>query len=747
MIDGKEMISSRFEIKKIRYHNSDNGYTVAEAKFLRYNSDFLPTTELIVVGHFVSVFEGDEFEAEGKWVNHDVFGYQFHVTLPRRILPQSRKGLIEFICKHVRGVGKKTAEKIVNHFGEQTLQKIEEDWKNLLEVDGISEKRAQRIHEKLSRYRKFEDVAMFILSLGGGYKTALRVYEAFGDSAIVKVTENPYVLCTIKKIDFPVADVVAKNLGFDYRYPQRVKEAVLYFLKWCTKNRGDLYVSRDEIKAALPQFLSVHGAYKGETEHEYRFEESDIEKAIESLKQEGRIVIENNGGEDCVYLSKYNFIENRIVELLKMHIQAEKPKICTASQIQSFLEMYEKRQGFTLAEQQKEAVFMALTNGVSILTGGPGTGKTFTINTILKCIQYYKPDASIYLFAPTGKASKNMSEYTGMPAMTIHRGIGLGYDIEKAPTIEVNGDLLVVDETSMMDAYVCYRLLSAVTENTRILFVGDYEQLPSVGPGLILRDLIESGKIPTTKLTEIFRQAKDSQIVWNAHCILRGEFHKMTFDQKKGDFYFIGRNNRLDVQQTVIACVERLLNNGYALDDIQVLSPMYKGDLGVWELNRIMQQTFNPKRKGVQEVQLDDLTVLRVGDKVIHTVNNRDLGVFNGEIGRIISIDTDDEGDLEVLVEYDEGRIVRYNELNIDELELAYVLTIHKSQGSEYPVVIMPVHPSLHQLSKTLIFTAITRAKEKMVLVGTKSEFYKALERETEIKRKSGIKEKIAKIA
>lgn len=745
----EEAVKARFVIKKIRLHNSENGFTIAEAKFTKYESDYLPTIELVVVGNFVSVFEGDEFEGKGKWVNHDVFGYQFHVEFPKRIVPQSRKGIMQFICRHVRGVGKKTAEKIVNKFGEQTLSKIEEDWRNLLEVGGISEKRAKKIYEKLAKYKQFEEIAMFVLSLGGGYKTVLRVYEVFGESAIMKIRENPYVLCSIQKVGFPVADLFAKNMGFSHQHIERIKEAVLYLLDWCSKARGDLYVPQHEIKSVLSKFLHYHGAFKGATEDEYRIEPNNIDKAIEELKKQERIVIEvNDKGEECVYLKNFNFIENRIVALLKRHMEAKKPLNFTNAQIRSFLDWYEKSKGIRLADQQKAAVYMALTNGFSIMTGGPGTGKTQTINAIIQCVKHYKPDAVIHLFAPTGKASKRMSELTGMEAMTIHRGIGLGYEEEQRTFNIVEGDLLVVDETSMMDAYVCYRLLLSVTENTRILFVGDYNQLPSVGPGLILRDFIQSGKIPTTKLTEIFRQknTKESQIVLNAHRVLQGNIYDITFDEDKGDFYFIERKNRLDVQRTIITCVERLIKNGgYSLDDIQILSPMKKGDLGVWELNRLMQERFNPRREGIREIKVNETMVFREGDRVIHTVNNKDLNVYNGEVGRIISI-FEDEGKPHVEVEYDESRQVIYNELNIEEIELVYAKTTHKSQGSEYPVVIMPIHSSQEKmLSKTLIFTGWTRAQEKVIMVGQKSVLYKGLSKDENIVRNSNIKEKIIK--
>ncbi|WPS85467.1 ATP-dependent RecD-like DNA helicase (plasmid) [Brevibacillus halotolerans] len=749
MSEGKELVHAKFEIKKIRKHFEDTGYTIAEAKFTQYNASDAPTSELIVVGNFISIFEGDEFEAEGRWVNHNVFGYQFKVDLAKRIVPQSKKGIETFIRRYVKGIGKKTAQKIVNYFGEGTLTKIEEDHRNLLQVGGISESRAKAIHEKLFKHKKFEEIAMFILTYGGGYKTALRVYEEFGEAAILKIRENPYILCSINKIGFKIADTFAYNLGFSYQTKERLKEAVVSFLQWSSTARGDLYVSSEEIKKVLPEFLLKRGAFEGE---QYRLDTESIEVVIDELKRQDRIVIERNDkGDSCVYLQNNFFMENRIVTLLKKLVEEPKPAICSESDIKTFIEYYERTYDFTFAEKQKSAIFMALTSGISILTGGPGTGKTQTINSIIQCIKFVhqllkKPEAIIHLFAPTGKASKRMSELTGMDAMTIHRGIGLGHDEDTDREVIVEGDLLVVDETSMMDAYVCYRLLSSVHENTRILFVGDYEQLPSVGPGLILRDLINSGKIPTTRLTEIFRQAQDSQIVMNSHRIISGDTDQITFDKTKDDFYFIQIQDRLKAQRTIIECVERFTqNHGFKLDDIMILSPMRKGDLGVWSLNRLMQDKFNPRSEQKVEMKLNELNVLREGDRVIHTVNNKDLDVFNGEVGKVLKIWEDADDGLQVEIEYDDKSVI-YDQLSIEEIELAYVLTIHKSQGSEYPIVIMPIHSSQeNMLTKNLIYTGWTRAKKKVVNVGMMSSLEVAIKNNSNTIRNSLIEEKVRK--
>lgn len=743
-------ISVKFEVKRIMHHNDDNGFTVAKVKFTEYESEYLPTSEHIVVGHFLSIFEDDEFEGEGSWSSHDIYGYRFVMEWGKRVVPQTKKGVQEFLKRFVKGIGKTTAERIVDHFGEATLSKIEEDWKNLLEVKGMGKKRAMQIHEKILKNKRFEEIAMFVLTHGGGYRTALRVYEAFGESSISKVRENPYLLCTIKKISFPTADKFAKSLHFPHDNKERIKEGILYLLDFNSRARGDLYVSGKEIKDSLETFLIKHGAFKGDS---FPIERNQIEKAIKELKEQEKVVIEvNNDEEECVYLNNFHFIENRIVTLLKQLLEESKAPLCSTSQIDDFIKSYEKDKGFQFAEKQKEAIYMALQNGISILTGGPGTGKTQTINSIIECVKSVKPDPSIHLSAPTGKASKRMTELTGMDAQTIHRLIGLNGFEDENDILEVEGDLLVVDESSMVDAYVFYKLLSSIQGDTRILFVGDYEQLPSVGAGLILRDLINSERIPTTKLTEIFRQAQDSQIVMNSHKVINGITTKdedgITFDQSKGDFYFIQKHDRMKAQQAIIDSVKRFLEPkyGYTLDDIQILSPMRKGDLGVWMLNKLMQETFNPRSIAKRELRVSEAFLLREGDKVMQTANNYDLDVFNGEIGKVTAIFEDDEGDMCVEVKFDEEKVIVYDDLVVEELTHAFCLTIHKSQGSEYPIVIMPIHPSQeNMLNKNLVYTGLTRAKKRVVLIGNKDSLDKSVKRDDQTVRNSLIKEKIRK--
>lgn len=741
----------KFQVKKILYRNSDDGYTIFKAKFTNYPypAEEIPTSEIIIIGHFISIQEEDEFKGEGVWVENNTYGYQFKLNWAEMHHPVSQKGIEKFLKRFVKGIGAKTAKAIVDTYKEETLNVIRKDCTALLKIPGIGEKRANLIHQKIAEHYKFEQIAMFVLQHGVGYKACMRIYETFGDDSIRKIKEDPYILFNLPKITFATADKFAKNLNFKANSSKRVKAGVRYYIELRMKNQGDLFVFRDDILNKVPKFLNKYGEFKNIKKEEL-VTSKDVDKVIEELISEKRIVIENNReGNECVYLKFYNEVENQIVNLLKKLIEEKKPPIALSSQIDTFIENYEKEHSFKFAQKQKEAIYMAIGNGISILTGGPGTGKTQTINSIIKCIKSIKPGASIELCAPTGKASKRMTELSGMEAKTIHRLIGLnGFDKNnKDEVFEIMADFLIIDESSMIDAYVFYKLLEAINGDTRVLIVGDYDQLPSVGPGLILRDLIASNKIPTTRLTEIFRQAQESQIVMNSHKLIKGHTTKgvnaLTFDTSKNDFYFIEKSDKIAVQGLLIKCIENLINNqGYKISDIQMLSPIRMGDLGTFELNRLIQKKFNPPHVNKQEVRVNATTVFRVGDRVIQTINNYDLEVFNGEVGNILSIENDGEG---FFLEVDFGdKTIVYDSLSAEELLLAYVITIHKSQGSEFPVVIMPIHSSHDlMLNRNLVYTAWTRAKERVVCVGTHNALDKAIEKTDNTVRNSLIKDKL----
>ena len=742
------MIEVSFDVKRIKHYEENTGFVVAEVVFRHYGSDFIPTNEHVIVGQFPSIYEGDEFSGKGKWTKHRIFGYRFEVTQATRVVPQTKKGMEEFLKRCVKGIGGKTASLIVDTFGEDTLRLIEESADNLLKVPGIGKKRAEKIHKKIRGHRRFEEVAMFVFAHGGNYQLAIQVYEAFGDVAIQKIRENPYSIVKLKDVSFYLSDRIAVQLRYPYNAIERIEQAIIHMLRTYSNSRGDLFVKEEEIYDTLYDFTLRYGAYDSTTMNS-PFERHVIAQALSNLEVSKSIVIETNeAGERCTYLSYFNYVENRIVEYLKRLIEEPKPLLATSIEIDDFIKHYEAKNGFTLATRQKEAIHMALSNGMSILTGGPGTGKTATVNAILECLRFIKPHAVMHLSAPTGKACKRMTELTKIEAKTIHRLIGLNPFDEEEQLNEVEGDLLVIDESSMVDAHVFYKLLSSITDDTRILFVGDHEQLPSVGAGLILRDLIESKKIPTTRLNEIFRQAQNSQIVMNSHKVIRGvkttDKDSYTFDQSKKDFYYINREDNLNAKQAIIESMKRLIDkHGYTLEDIQVLSPMWKGDLGIWSLNQAIQETFNPRALSKREYRINETFLLREGDKVIQTVNRIDKGVVNGDVGTVISIEEySDEVFIEV--EFDEGLVVTYDLTMLEDLDHAFCLSIHKSQGSEYPIIIMPIHMvHAHMLNRNLVYTAWTRAKKMVVNVGTLSALDYAVKSIDNTIRNSLIKEKV----
>lgn len=729
-------IDVHFEVLKILYRNDENGYTVAKGKFIKYPLSKMPTTELIVVGYFTSVLEEDEFIGKGCWVKHNIYGYQFKIDNPRRIMPETQKGLISFIQKFVKGIGKPTAEKIVRYFGSDTLRVIENDWEQLCHIKGVGRKTAKKIHDKIMHNKAFEEIAMFIISHGGNFRLALRAFEEFGSDTLYKIKENPYNLASIPKIDFLQVDIIAKNLEAHPNNNLRIAEAIRHYLKFDSENKGNLYLEKNVLKKELPIYLVEKGAFPK------KISNKSIDKGLEILTNRNHVV-DVKGEEDLIYLTHNYYVENKIVELLKKHLTEFKFPIGNSEKIESFIDYYDSKNTFKLADNQKNAIRMALKSGFSILTGGPGTGKTQTINSIIHSIKYMKPSATIHLCAPTGKASKRMTELTGMEAFTIHRLIGLNMFDSESEVMEISGDFVIVDESSMVDAFVFYKLLSAVDENTRLLFVGDHNQLPSVGAGLILRDLIDSGKIPVTILDKIFRQAESSQIVMNAHKMIHGR-NDLTFDESKEDFYFIERKKPEDIRNVLIKSIKRMIKKGYKLSDIQVLAPIKKTDLGVYEFNNIIQQEFNAPSFDKSETR-NEHGIIRQFDKVIQTANNYDLEVFNGEVGYVNFVCEDDNGDQYVEVEYDFGS-VEYDNSNVNDILLANAMTIHKSQGSEFPVVIMVLHEKYKNvLNRNVIYTGITRAKEKVVMIGQRSMLDYAISVEDNIQRNSQIKERLIK--
>lgn len=739
------MFKGIIEIKKIRVYKAETGFAVVEVGIIDAGDSDIKMETPIIVGKFQSIFVGDELYIEGVWNEHHTYGYQIQVNQSEKRLPQSLKGITAFIQRHVEGVGKKVAEKIVDVFKEETLQIIEHQPAALASVKGITAKKAKHIHDSIFRHKKFEPISMFVLNNGGSYDLALWAYEEYGELAIRVIRDNPYVLMDYDEKGFLLAEKFAAELKIDPYHEGRFKYGIYAYLQMAVQNRGDLYVNESEIYKELNSFLANIKGFDLLTDHARYI--AGVKLGLKVLQDERKIVvrdvIDSDTEERAVYLQKYFFIEHKIVEKLKNLLNADKQLCLPEKAIDDWITKFESNKSSKFALKQKAAIKMALTKGVSILTGGPGTGKTHTINAIIQCVLDSNPYTKIQLLAPTGKASRRMTELTNLPAETIHRGIGLKPGSTNVFTLD--SDLVIVDEFSMTDAYVCAKLLEALQEGSSLLIVGDVDQLPSVGAGLILRDLIDSGVIPTTKLDEIFRQAQDSQIVMNAHRLINGckttSPDGLRWDHSKGDFYFVEDNTPQSILNKVIESVKRQMNKyGHELKDIQVLTPIHKGVLGTWNLNRALQAAFNPPTSKKAEVNLNEVTIIREGDKVIHLENNDELDVMNGEVGVVDLIYEDVDKGVCIDVEYDNGKIVTYSLNDLEQLDLAYALTVHKCQGSEYAVVISVFHDTLGtMLNRNMVYTLWTRAKKVMINIGNVESLDKAVERIEQIHRNSQI--------
>lgn len=722
------------------------------AKIMSLPEDLNLPREMTIQGIIPVAYTKDIFSGKGVLETHNIHGrYIRLLDPPTTILPQVEGALCEFIRRRVNKIGVKKAQKIVETLGLDAITKITNDHKVLLEC-GFKEPQALRIQDELTAHKKFEELIHFLQSIQIEVEMASDIYKELKHGSVTKIRSNPYIISTIGKLTWIDADRIAKALNFLPNFRSRYRYAILYYLQYHLINMGDICVQKENLLRDFEtgEFLKGQGSYP---EHPY-VERSILEPLIEELIQERALIsTKNENGETYLYTPSYYHIEESIIHGLDNLLNSFIQRFCDIAEIDHFLDDYQK-QFFPLAAKQKDAVYMALTNRLSILTGGPGTGKTHSTNAIVKCIRSINPKASIMLLAPTGKAAKRVSEMTGLKAMTIHRGLGLkgfGSEVEIMP---LEADFVIVDESSMMDAYLTDLLFNNLGENTRLVLVGDYHQLPSVGPGLILRDLINSGKIAVTELNEIFRQASSSQLVLNAHKMNKGLSTKdiggLTFDAKKGDSFFVERRQPIQIQKDIVESMRRFMKKGYKLEDFLVLAPMHSGLLGTVELNRTIQREFNPPNAYI-DLEKSDGTILRVGDRVIQMENNYELGVFNGEIGTIYDIFVRrNEGQEEMIISVefpDRDNPVEFHEKDIEALDLAYCISIHKSQGSESPVVIMPIHETQgRMLDRVMIYTGYTRTKNVHIFIGRESLLNESLQRVNTDNRQSLIKEKIRNV-
>ncbi|BFK80347.1 ATP-dependent RecD-like DNA helicase [Clostridium baratii] len=702
-------------VEAIVFKSDDTGYTVSK---INVNKE-----TVTAVGVVPFIKDGQQVKLTGEWIVHKQFGKQFKIEDFEEILPTKVEAIEKYLSAGIiYGIGPVTAKKIVSHFGEDTLNIMENNIERLMEVDGIGKKKFTIIYESYIEQKDLKDIMMFFQSHGVSNNQCLKIYKKFGANAKDIVSDNPYILCKeISGIGFKTADKIAMSLGIKADSPFRIKSGIEYVINgFCAA--GNTYMPKEKLIQEACDTLVV--------------DRKIIEENIYNSVLEGRIVAEKVCDEDAVFTLPYYYCElgitNKIITLGIENFQT------INTDIPHEIEIFEKRYGITLAESQKEAIINAFIEGIEIITGGPGTGKT----TIIKCIIdiYEKNGMKVLLGAPTGRAAKRMSESTGREAKTIHRLLEMGVSddednnkslFNKGESEPLEADVIIIDEASMIDVTLMHNLLKAIKLGTRIIIVGDVDQLPSVGPGNVLKDLINSGLIKVVRLREIFRQGAESLITVNAHRINSGE---MPYLNKKGnDFYFIRENDVDSTLNTIIDLVNRRLPNFNKdfdkFKDIQVLTPMRKGTLGVLNLNESIQKVLNPESKYKKEKKIKDM-IFREGDKVMQTKNNYSLkwhrisgegdeegvGVFNGDMGFIEKIDEEEKI---VTVVFDDEKRVHYDYVYIDELELAYAITIHKSQGSEFKVIIIPAFMgSPFLMNRNLLYTGITRAKKLVVVVG-----------------------------
>jgi len=740
-LEVSDLISIQGTVEEIIFQNESNGYTIA---ILETDDDVVT-----IVGYIPIIELGETLRVEGQWTYHQNYGQQLKVETYSTVFPATLNGIEKYLASGLLpGIGPKTAKKIVEKFGLDTLDILQFNPEKLKEVEGIGEKKAEKIIEAYAEQRELRDIMIFLQSYGISSSYGVRIYKRYGSDTIVKIKENPYRLSEdITGIGFKMADKIAKNMGIDGRSRYRINAGIKYKLVE-SAGEGHTYVPKDELMEQTALLLGV--------------EKELVEDGITSLALNQEIQLDNLEEGMCIFYMPYYYAETgvskKIIELSISEVR--KLDINVSDEINKL----EKEGNIRFANKQKEAIVQAVDNGVLIITGGPGTGKTTTINSIIKLFE--EQGQSIVLAAPTGRAAKRMSEATGREAKTIHRLLEYSFmddDMEmnfaRDDSAPIEADVIIIDEMSMVDVLLMNNLLKAILPGTRVILVGDVDQLPSVGAGNVLRDLIESKIIKVVKLDEIFRQAQESMIIVNAHRINKGE--KPHLNAKGKDFFFMTRTTGSDIVNTIIElCKERLPKfNGYdSVKDIQVLTPMKKGDAGVNMLNNKLQEILNPKIPSKEEKKMGDI-IFRVGDKVMQIKNNYSTkwkiiedeevvqegeGVFNGDFGFITNIDNE-ESELTVL--FDDNKEVKYSFNQLDELKLAYATTIHKSQGSEFPVVIMPVcwgPPML--LTRNLLYTAITRAKELVVLVGQEKYLYSMINNNRITKRYSGLKYRLLKV-
>lgn len=719
-------------VEHIIYRNADNGYTVLN---LVSGED-----EITCVGIFSAIVEGENIEAQGEYTEHPTYGQQFKVTSFEEKAPEDEEAIERYLGSGaIKGIGLAMAARIVRRFKEDTFRIIEEEPERLAEIKGISNRKAMEIASQVNEKRDLRQAMIFLQQYGITMNLAVKVYQAYGQDVYGIIRENPYRLADdIDGVGFRTADEIAARVGIRMDSDFRVRSGILYTLLQAS-GEGHTYLPETELTPRASKLLNITA--------------EQVEKQYMDLAIERKIILKQMEDQTQIYAASFYYMEANTATMLKrLNVSYD----VSDAEIEQRIRGIEKKSGMTLDEHQVTAVKEAVRNGLLVITGGPGTGKTTTINTI---IRYFELEGlEIFLAAPTGRAAKRMSETTGFEARTVHRMLELnggaegsgGFERDESNPLEA--DVIIVDEMSMVDISLMYSLLKAISVGTRLILVGDVNQLPSVGPGSVLRDIIQSHACNVVMLTKIFRQASTSDIIVNAHKINHGE--EVILDNKSMDFFFLKRYDADVIINVVLQLIKQKLPKFVDATpyDIQVLTPMRKGLLGVERLNGILQRYMNPPANDKVEKEYGS-TVFREGDKVMQTKNNyqlaweirtkfgltvdKGLGIFNGDMGIIRQINDFAE---QMIIEFDEGRMVEYPYKLLDELELAYAITIHKSQGSEYPAVVIPLLGGpMMLMNRNLLYTAVTRARKCVTLVGNEVTFQQMIRNTSQQKRYSGL--------
>lgn len=708
------MAKLRCVVERITFQSPETGYTVLKARVKDY-------TELVaVVGNLLDANVGSVLLVEGSWKVDSRYGRQFMAESWEETMPATVYGIEKYLGSGlIKGVGPKFAQRIVRMFGTETIAVIEDDIDRLRQVEGIGSKRISMIKESWQKQKEVKNIMLFLQSNGVSTAYAAKIYKEYGNAAIDKVKENPFRLADdIWGIGFRTADTIAAKLGFGKDSFVRLRSGILYTLS-ALADEGHVYAERDQLADKAVELLEADIA--------------NVQMTLDNMLQAEELIFE----EDAIFLPAFNYAEKGTAHKLIQLAEDVSGFDSLRPESQVDVAALEKMLGIQYDEVQAQAVQEAARSKVMVLTGGPGTGKTTTVQGIIAA--YGQMGLRILLAAPTGRAAKRMSEATGLPAKTIHRLLECkppeGYQRNEENPLE--GDVLIVDECSMIDIILMNSLLKALPRNMRLVLVGDVDQLPSVGAGNVLRDIIDSGRFPVIRLTRIFRQAQQSRIITNAHRINKGEFPDIS-NGRNTDFFFINNEEPEAAVQEIVALVSSKLPRYYGVkpSEVQVLTPMQRGVLGGTNLNQTLQAALNPEGEGLRRGGF----IFRLYDKVMQVKNNYDKEVFNGDIGRITAVDLQ-ERTLQVMFD---GRVIEYDVSELDELVHAYATTIHKAQGSEYPIVVMPVLMThFVMLQRNLLYTGITRAKKVLVMIGSKKALAYAVHNVTVSQRNTKLKERL----